>query len=132
MTRYFTLEEAQELVNWLEEIFNGLSKLLKRLDELNDNIEQLENPVISNGVDDVVTQRIESMELELSETLTKINEQIQTVHQRGILVKSIQNGLVDFPYIFEDREVYLCWHSGEQEIKYWHELDTGFPGRKPL
>ena len=48
MTRYFTLEEAQELVNWLEEIFNGLSKLLKRLDELNDNIEQLENPVISN------------------------------------------------------------------------------------
>ena len=70
MTRYFTLEEAQELVNWLEEIFNGLSKLLKRLDELNDNIEQLENPVISNGVDDVVTQRIESMERELSETLT--------------------------------------------------------------
>ena len=58
MTRYFTLEEAQELVNWLEEIFNGLSKLLKRLDELNDNIEQLENPVISNGVDDVVTQRL--------------------------------------------------------------------------
>ena len=132
MTRYFTLEEAQELVNWLEEIFNGLSKLLKQLDELNDNIEQLENPVISNGVDDVVTQRIESMERELSEILTKINEQIQTVHQRGILVKSIQNGLVDFPYIFEDREVYLCWHSGEQEIKYWHEIDTGFPGRKPL
>ena len=68
MTRYFTLEEAQELVNWLEEIFNGLSKLLKRLDELNDNIEQLENPVISNGIDDVVTQRIESMEQELSQT----------------------------------------------------------------
>ena len=132
MTRYFTLEEAQGLVNWLEGIFNDLSPLLKRLDELNDNIEQMENPVVSNGVDDVVTERIESMERELSNTLSRINEGIQSIHERGILVKSIQHGLVDFPYIFEDREVYLCWHSGEQEIKSWHEVDTGFADRQPL
>ena len=132
MTRYFTLEEAQGLVNWLEGIFNDLSPLLKRLDELNDNIEQMENPVISNGVDDVVTERIESMERELSNTLSRINEEIQSIHKRGILIKSIQHGLVDFPYIFEDREIYLCWHSGEQEIKSWHEVDTGFADRQPL
>jgi len=132
MTRYFTLEEAQGLVNWLEGIFNDLSPLLKRLDELNDNIEQMENPVISNGVDDVVTERIESMERELSNTLSRINEEIQSIHKRGILIKSIQHGLVDFPYIFENREVYLCWHSGEQEIKSWHEIDTGFADRQPL
>ena len=132
MTRYFTLEEAQGLVNWLEGIFNDLSLLLKKLDELNDNIEQMENPVVSNGVDDVVTERIESMERELSDTLSRINEEIQSIHKRGILVKSIQHGLVDFPYIFEDREVYLCWHSGEQEIKSWHEIDTGFADRQPL
>ena len=132
MTRYFTLEEAQGLVNWLEGIFNDLSLLLKKLDELNDNIEQMENPVVSNGVDDVVTERIESMERELSDTLSRINEEIQSIHKRGILVKSIQHGLVDFPYIFEDREVYLCWHSGEQEIKSWHEVDTGFADRQPL
>ena len=132
MTRYFTLEEAQGLVNWLEGIFNDLSPLLKRLDELNDNIEQMENPVVSNGVDDVVTERIESMERELSDTLSRINEEIQSIHKRGILIKSIQHGLVDFPYIFENREVYLCWHSGEQEIKSWHEIDTGFADRQPL
>tara|TARA_B100000959_G_C14426967_1_gene396946 strand:- start:82 stop:480 length:399 start_codon:yes stop_codon:yes gene_type:complete len=132
MTRYFTLEEAQGLVNWIEGIFNDLNLLLKRLDELNDNIEQMENPVVSNGIDDVVTERIESMERELSDTLSRINEEIQSIHKRGILVKSIQHGLVDFPYIFEDREVYLCWHSGEQEIKSWHEIDTGFADRQPL
>ena len=132
MTRYFTVEEAQGLVNWLEGVFNDLSPLLKRLDELNDNIEQMENPVVSNGVDDVVTERIESMERELSNTLSRINEGIQSIHERGILVKSIQHSLVDFPYIFEDREVYLCWHSGEQEIKSWHEVDTGFADRQPL
>ena len=131
-SRYFTLEEAQGLVNWLEGIFNNLSQLLKRVDELNDNIEQMQNPVISNGVHDVVVERIESMENELDDTLTKINEEIQSVHQRGILVKSIQHGLVDFPYIFEDREVYLCWHSGEREIKSWHEIDIGFVGRQSL
>ena len=132
MTRYFTIEEAQGLVNWIEGIFNDLSQLLKRLDELNDNIEQMQNPVISNGVGDVVAERIESMKLELDDTLARINEKIQPIHERGILVKSIQHGLVDFPYIREGREVNLCWHAGEREIKSWHEVDVGFVGRQPL
>jgi len=132
MTRYFTIEEAQGSVNWLEGIFNDLSQLLNRLDELNNNIQQMQNPVISNGAGDVVAEQIEFMKRELANTLARINQGIQSIHERGILAKSIQHGLVDFPYILEGREVYLCWHSGEQEIKSWHEVDTGLVGRQPL
>ena len=66
MARYFSLEEAQELVSWLKEIFNYLNPLLQQSDELNDSIEQLQNPVVSNGLDDVVVDRITFMSSELN------------------------------------------------------------------
>ena len=132
MARYFSLEEAQELVSWLKEIFNYLNPLLQKSDELNDSIEQLQNPVVSNGLDDVVVDRITFMSSELNRIFSEVNEKIELIHQRGILVKNLQQGLVDFPYIYENREVYLCWHVGENEIKYWHEINTGFAGRNLL
>ncbi|MQG19208.1 MAG: DUF2203 family protein [SAR202 cluster bacterium] len=132
MARYFSLEEAQELVSWLKEIFNYLNPLLQQSDELNDSIEQLQNPVVSNGLDDVVVDRITFMSSELNRIFSEVNEKIELIHQRGILVKNLQQGLVDFPYMYENREVYLCWHVGENEIKYWHEINTGFAGRNLL
>ena len=132
MARYFSLEEAQELVSWLKEIFNYLNPLLQQSDELNDSIEQLQNPVVSNGLDDVVVDRITFMSSELNRIFSEVNEKIELIHQRGILVKNLQQGLVDFPYMYENREVYLCWHVGENENKYWHEINTGFAGRNLL
>ena len=54
------------------------------------------------------------------------------ISERGILVKGIEPGLVDFPSLKDGREVYLCWREGEAQIDFWHEVDTGFPGRQPL
>lgn len=50
----------------------------------------------------------------------------------GLVVREIEGGLVDFPAIREGREVYLCWRAGEESVCHWHELDTGFGGRRPL
>jgi hypothetical protein len=44
----------------------------------------------------------------------------------------LESGLVDFPTTFDGRWVYLCWHVGEPEVRYWHETDAGFPGRKEI
>ena len=41
-------------------------------------------------------------------------------------------GLVDFPCLMNDREVNLCWRFGETKINFWHGLDEGYTGRKPL
>jgi hypothetical protein len=48
------------------------------------------------------------------------------------LLKDIEQGLIDFPHLRDGREVYLCWRSGEKEIRYWHELDAGAVGRQLL
>jgi len=39
------------------------------------------------------------------------------------------SGIVDFPSTIDGRWVYLCWHSGEKRVRYWHEIDAGFSGR---
>jgi hypothetical protein len=50
----------------------------------------------------------------------------------GVLVRDADRGIVDFPAVVDGREIYLCWHLGEPEITHWHELESGFAGRRPI
>jgi hypothetical protein len=50
----------------------------------------------------------------------------------GAQIKSLEEGLLDFPALRGDEVVLLCWKLGEEEIGYWHGVDEGFAGRKPL
>jgi hypothetical protein len=51
----------------------------------------------------------------------------------SIVVRDLDRGLVDFPSIRGGEEVYLCWvESEEDEIGFWHDLDSGYGGRQPL
>ncbi len=57
---------------------------------------------------------------------------IKGIQALGVVVKDVDQGLVDFIGTRDGREVYLCWRYGEEELEFWHELDTGFAGRRPL
>lgn len=64
------------------------------------------------------------------ETLVEI---IKGLEERGIVVKGLDEGLMDFPHIRKSgEEVYLCWKLGENDIKFWHTLDGGFAGRRSI
>jgi hypothetical protein len=52
--------------------------------------------------------------------------------RREIQVKDLQRGLIDFPAILGGREIFLCWEQDEEDIEFWHELDTGYAGRERL
>jgi hypothetical protein len=52
--------------------------------------------------------------------------------RREILLKDLQRGLVDFPALIGGREVFLCWESDEDDIEFWHDLETGYSGRERL
>jgi hypothetical protein len=49
-----------------------------------------------------------------------------------VVLKDLERGLVDFPALRDDREVFLCWEESEDEVGFWHELETGYAGREPL
>jgi hypothetical protein len=60
---------------------------------------------------------------------------IKEIAAEGIQIKDLERGLVDFPHFLHgdpDHEVFLCWHLGEDTIEYWHEIEDGFAGRRPM
>jgi hypothetical protein len=61
-----------------------------------------------------------------------LTECVEQINDAGAQIKSLEEGLLDFPSLREDEQVLLCWKLGEDEIGYWHGLDEGFAGRKPL
>lgn len=65
--------------------------------------------------------------------LVRLVEIAKNIEQRGILIKGLDEGLIDFPHIRSNgEEVYLCWKMGENDIHYWHRIPDGFAGRRPI
>ncbi|MEO9294685.1 MAG: DUF2203 domain-containing protein [Nitrososphaera sp.] len=69
---------------------------------------------------------------ELNTAVTNLYKSIEVLEAMGVSIKSVDEGLLDFPSKRFDEEVWLCWKAGEDEIKFWHGKDEGFMGRKPL
>ena len=131
LQHHFTLEEANALLPWLEE---QLARMMPRRNDLEaqqGRLIQLLRQRRSNGhsskEEDIVAaqQQVSHLTLELQDALRVITD-------RGIVVRDLGRGLVDFPTLREGREVYLCWVRGEERIAYWHETNTGFADRRPL
>ena len=68
----------------------------------------------------------------LNSAVTKLYQTIEDLESTGVVVKSIDEGLLDFPSKRFEEEIWLCWKYGETEIKFWHEKDSGFKERKPI
>lgn len=129
--RYFSLEEAQAMVPWLVETFAGLAPLRESIGELYKETSELQDRLRTNG-GSTVDERLDRSRQALKEQMETIEGRIKEVHERGVLVKSVDVGLADFPHLLDGREVYLCWQEGETQIAYWHEVEAGFSGRQPL
>jgi hypothetical protein len=64
--------------------------------------------------------------------LASIQEVLLEFYRREIQIKDLDRGLIDFPAILAGKEVFLCWEQGEDDIQFWHNLDTGYAGRERL
>ncbi len=69
---------------------------------------------------------------EIDAVARRIDGYVRELHEVGCHLKSYEDGVVDFYCRHEDRLVFLCWRLGEDAVAYWHELDGGFGGRKPV
>jgi hypothetical protein len=57
---------------------------------------------------------------------------VDEIGERGAEVKDLDEGLIDFPALRDGETVLLCWRLGEEEIGFWHRIEDGFAGRRPL
>ena len=130
--RYFTLLEAQSLVPWLNDAFASIRNYLSKNEISKTLLEEQIHKLRSNG-NSKTEEKVQSMEDESTNVKKDIDKILTEINDEGILIKRIDTALVDFPYLLEDgKEVYLCWMQGEQEIEFWHDIETGFSGRRPI
>ncbi|HEX3033992.1 MAG TPA: DUF2203 domain-containing protein [Thermodesulfobacteriota bacterium] len=122
--RFFTVEEANALIPRLGFLV-GRVKSLK--EEIVSQAPELE-PVLSKAKFNGGYKKGINYVLKLNEFYSCLN----SITEIGCILKDIDLGLLDFPSVRGGREVYLCWKLGEDRVRFWHELDTGFAGRKPL
>ena len=121
----FTLDEANSLVPWLEETFQSLGRVRQEYTALQERLTDLAK---DPGSGDDTTKLSASAEL----LARQIEDGVEEILDRGIIVRDVSTGLVDFPSQRDGREVYLCWIGGETSIDFWHETDRGFAHREPL
>lgn len=122
--RHYTLDQATAAMPWVRE---RLERLRAAHDLLGDKEarEALSEASPGNGGG-------EPGHL-VSEGFLALRSALIELQEMEIVLRDLERGLVDFPSMREGREVYLCWvEQEEDEIAYWHDLETGFAGRQPL
>ena len=125
MFSFFTTNEANEA---LPDVIKKYEYALAKQNEVKKLEQQLQMSVsTTNSFEEYVT-----LKQKLNSAITKFYESVEILENTGVVVKSIDQGLLDFPAKRFDEEVWLCWKYGETEIKFWHEKDSGFMGRKPI
>lgn len=122
--RYFTVEEANECIPQLIEDISALLELKEELERLQEELKPFIEEIPSNGGS--------KKALLLMKIGDQFRDTIKRIEDRGCHIKGLDPALIDFPHIRDGKEVYLCWRFGEKEIGYWHEIESGFSGRKPL
>ncbi|MCH2675822.1 MAG: DUF2203 domain-containing protein [Chloroflexota bacterium] len=124
-TDQFTLDEANSLIPWLVETFRKLELLRQEYTAIQERFADLERA--SGNLADGDKLKVSAEHL-----ARQIEEGVEEILDKGILIRDVSRGLVDFPSHRNGREVYLCWIGGEERIDYWHETDRGFSHREPL
>lgn len=120
--RFFTLEEANALLPKIKPLMDSLLMRRAKAARMSREIEEL--------FEDLRVDRGSPVLSELTQDFASIERLISEIQSYGCVIKDLNVGLLDFLAERNGREVYLCWRFGEDKIEYYHELHTGFQGRR--
>ncbi|GIX07925.1 MAG: hypothetical protein KatS3mg115_2328 [Candidatus Poribacteria bacterium] len=122
--RYFTVEEVNRLLPRLEAWLAEMRQLRAHLLAVQEKVQAVGAEAYLDAGGRLMTDYLAA--------LNRYRALERRIEEEGILLRDVVSGLCDFPALRFDRLVYLSWMSGEPEVLYWHEVDTGLPGRRPL
>ena len=121
--KHYTREEARALLPQLRQWLERLVELREQQQKLDERLGGLLAPGCDLGG---------SLVNSWVRILAEMQSIIVEFFTREIQIKDIERGLIDFPAIMGDKEVFLCWEKDEDDIEFWHDLDAGYAGREPL
>ena len=121
--KHYTREEARALLPQLRKWLEQLAQLQDRLQKTDQRLAGLMESGADVGGDTANTW---------VRLMADIRDLLAEFQEREIFIKDIERGLLDFPAIIGGKEVFLCWEKDEDDIEFWHDLDTGYAGRERL
>ena len=125
MNSYFSVNDANEILPLVIKKFNYAKKAKAEVVKMEQQLTSEITPTTSLEEYTIIKRKLNS-------SITKFYQSIEDLENTGVSLKGLDEGLLDFPAKRFDKEIWLCWKEGETEIKFWHEKDTGFMGRKPI
>jgi hypothetical protein len=131
MERRFTPQEANEALAAVRPLAEQMVAHRRALAAAQRRQAQLVVKIAGNGGDLGPSDLQEAAET-IQESSDAIAECVRELDDAGVQVKSVEEGLLDFPSERDGEDVLLCWRVGEERVAFWHGLDEGFAGRKPL
>ena len=131
MPRFFTPDEANAMLGELRPVAERMVSHRRALMEAQLRQSELVARIAGNG-GDIVPTEVRAAADAVRREAEALAECVRQIDDAGVQVKDLDEGLLDFPAEHEGEEVLLCWKVGEPEVAYWHGLDEGFAGRKPL
>lgn len=122
-SRHYTREEVKALLPEIRVQMEEIQRLRRELVQVEHQLGSIMAPGADTGGPSVNRH---------ARATARIHELLRDFNRRQIFIKDPDRGLVDFPAIIGGREVFLCWELDEDDIEFWHEVDTGFAGRERL
>ena len=121
--RHYTVDQANAALQFVGERLERLRAARLQLDDEDARAALMEaGPTNGGGAPGRV----------VSEAFIALQRTLGELQEMEIVLRDLERGLIDFPAIRDGREVYLCWEEGEEEIGFWHDIEAGYGGRKPL
>ncbi len=124
--------EAQALIPRVDRLLRYAIELKGSYDDTEREIHSFQERVRMMGGVAVDRDRALASRNRREDAAAQLRAALEQVLETGCLIKDLDIGLIDFPTIYRGTEVYLCWKLGESAIEFWHGVDEGFRGRKPI
>ena len=125
MNSYFSVDDANKILPTVIKKFSYAKKMKAEVMKMEQQLASGITPTSSLEEYAIIKRKLNS-------TITNFYQSIEDLESTGVVLKGLDEGLLDFPAKRFDEEIWLCWKDGEKVIKFWHEKDTGFMGRKPI
>ena len=130
--RLFTLTEAERARKEIEPFLVEAMDCRKKLAGLETDLSAVSARIMMMGGVIVPYEKLATLRVEHQQLASTLKAALNRILETGCLIKDLEVGLLDFPALINNEEVYLCWRLGEDRIRFYHRQDEGFAGRKPL
>jgi hypothetical protein len=130
--RLFTLTEAERTRKEIEPLLLDAMECRRKMEPLGQNLSAVAARIMMMGGILVPHERLAKVRIEHDHLADNLRSSVSRIQATGCVIKDLDAGLLDFPAIIDNEEVYLCWRLGEDRIRFYHSQNEGFAGRKPL